>query len=52
MNVQHSIGEIVFKCDGGTRLKSKREYNLPPVIADKEVIIRTDVLESDTPLLL
>ena len=52
MKVQHSIGERVFKCDGGTRLKSKGEYNLPSVIADKEVIIRTDVVESDTPLLL
>ena len=52
MKVQHSIGERVFKFGGGTRLKSKGEYNLPAIIAGKEVIIRTDVVESDIPLLL
>ena len=34
------------------RLKSKGEYTFPAVIAGKEVIIKTDVMESDIPLLL
>ena len=42
----------VFKFGGGTCLKSKCEYSLPAVIAGKEVTIKTDVVESDIPLLL
>ena len=48
MKVQHSIGERGFKFGGGTRLKSKGEYNLPAVNTGKEVIIKTDVVKSDT----
>ena len=36
----------------GTCLKSKSEYSLPSVIAGKEVMIKTDVVESHIPLLL
>ena len=32
--------------------KPKGEYNLPAVIAGKEVTIKTDVVESDIPMLL
>ena len=42
----------MFKFGGGTCLKSKGEYSLPAVIAGKEVMIKTDVVESDIPLLL
>ncbi|CAC5406209.1 unnamed protein product [Mytilus coruscus] len=45
-------GNKVFKFGGGTRLKSIGEYSLPAVIAGKDVIIRTDVVDSDIPLLL
>ena len=49
--IKRSIGQKKFKFGGGERLKSKGEYNLPAVIAGKEVTIKTDVLESDIPLL-
>ena len=42
----------MFKFGGGTCLKSKGGYSLPAVIAGKEVMIKTDVVESDIPLLL
>ncbi|CAC5390514.1 unnamed protein product [Mytilus coruscus] len=45
-------GNKVFKFGDGTRLKSIGEYSLPAVIAGKDVIIRTDVVDSDIPLLL
>ena len=50
--IKRSFGQKTFKFGGGERLKSKAEYNLPAVIAGKEVTIKTDVLESDIPLLL
>ncbi|MCG7877703.1 MAG: transposase [Candidatus Thiodiazotropha endolucinida] len=50
--VKQSKGQKVFKFGGGTRLMSKGEYSLPAVIAGKEVIIKTDVVQSDIPLLL
>ena len=50
--IQQTVGQRIFKFGGGERLKSKGEYSLPAVIAGKEVIIRTDVVESDIPLLL
>ena len=46
------IGQKTFKFGGGERLKSKGEYNLPAVIAGKEVTIKTDVVEFDIALLL
>ena len=45
-------GQRVFKFGGGTCLKSKGEYSLPAVIAGNDVMIKTDVVESDIPLLL
>jgi len=50
--VQRFEGERTFKFGGGTRLKSKAEYQLPGVMAGKQVTIKTDVVESDIPLLL
>ena len=41
-----------FKFGDGSKLKSKGEYWLPAVLADKEVTIKTDVIESDIPLSL
>ena len=37
---------------GGTCLKSKGEYCLPAFMAGSDVTIRTDVVDSDIPLLL
>ena len=45
-------GQRVFKFGGGTCLKSTGEYSLPAVIAGNDVTIKTDVVESDIPLLL
>ena len=42
----------MFKFGGGTCLQSKGEYSLPVVIAGKEATVKTDVVESDIPLLL
>jgi len=42
----------VFKFGGGTRLKSQGEYCLPAHVAGKDVTIKTDVVQSDIPLLL
>ena len=50
--IKRSFGRKTFKFGGGERLKSKGEYNLPAVIAGKVVTIKTDVVESDIPLLL
>jgi len=50
--VKCTAGQKVFKFGGGTCMKSKGEYSLPAVVAGKEVIIHTDVVESDIPLLL
>ena len=50
--IKRFIGQKTFKFGGGKRLKSKGKYNLPAVIAGKEVTIKTDVVESDIPLLL
>ena len=50
--MKQSAGQKVFKFGGGTCLKSKGEYSLSAVIAGKEVTIKTDVVESDIPLLL
>ena len=50
--IKRFIGQKTLKFGGGERLKSKGEYNLPAVIAGKEVTIKTDVVESDIPLLL
>ena len=53
---QHKVyqteGVKNFKFGGGTRLKSEGECSIPAVIAGKQVTIKTDVVSSDTPLLL
>jgi len=51
-SIKHSEGKKVFKFGGGTRLKSKGEYSLPANIAGKDVTVKTDVVDSDIPLLL
>ena len=50
--VKQTEGQRVFKFGGGTCLKFKGEYSLPAVIAGKDVMIKTDVVELDIPLLL
>ena len=50
--IKQSAGKRTFKFGGGERLRSKGEFKLPAVIAGKEVFIRTDVVDSDIPLLL
>ncbi|XP_053390667.1 uncharacterized protein LOC128553511 [Mercenaria mercenaria] len=50
--VLKSEGQRVFKFGGGTCLKSKGEFSIPAVVAGKAVTIKTDVVESDIPLLL
>ena len=42
----------VLKFGGGTCLTSKGEYSIPAVLAERNVIIQTDIVESDIPLLL
>lgn len=52
MKIKQTVGQRTFKFGGGERLKSTGEYSLPAVVAGKEVLIMTDVVESDIPLLL
>ena len=42
----------LFKFGGGEKLKSVGRYMIPIVIVDKEVMLATDVVKSDLPLLL
>ena len=50
--VYHSDRVKVFKFGGGTKLKSEGEYSIPAVIVGEHVTIKTDVVNSDIPLLL
>ena len=50
--IKQIMGQKVFRFGGGEKLKSEGEYRIPAVIAGKEVTIKTDVVESDIPLLL
>lgn len=50
--VQRKSSTRVFKFGGGTRLQSAGEYILPGYLVGKKVSIKTDVVESDIPLLL
>ena len=43
---------MFFKFGGGIKLRSKGEYSIPAVIVGKPVTIKTDVVNSDIPLLL
>ena len=45
-------GHKVFKFGGGTKLKSGGEYLLPVQIVGNNITVKTDVVESDIPLLL
>ena len=45
-------GVKIFKFGGGERLKSKGSYCIPAVLAGKPVTVKTDVVDSDIPLLL
>jgi hypothetical protein len=45
-------GHKVFKYGCGTRLKSEGKYVLPVWMVGKPVTVRTDVVDSDIPLLL
>ena len=42
----------MFKFGGGTRLKSNGEYEIPICMVGKQVRVKTDVVDSDIPLLL
>ena len=50
--VMKNEGIKVFKFGGGTRLRSNGEYDLPMCIAGRQVKVKTDVVDSDIPLLL
>ena len=50
--VKQYPGVKIFKFGGGEKLASIASYDLPAFLAEKEVIIHTDVVESDIPLLL
>lgn len=50
--VVHQTGHRVFKFGGGTKLRSEGEYELPVCIVGKNVTVKTDVVDSDIPLLL
>ncbi len=51
-SVQKCPSEKVFKFGGGTRLPSEGSFILPATLAGKKVTIKTDVVDSDIPLLL
>ncbi|CAC5412668.1 unnamed protein product [Mytilus coruscus] len=50
--VVNRSGHKLFKFGGGTRLKSVGEYDLPICMVGEQVKLKTDVVESDIPLLL
>lgn len=51
-NVISRDGRKVFKFGGGTKLKSDGEYEVPMYMVGKKVTVKTDVVDSDIPLLL
>ena len=50
--VVQSCGQKVFKFGGGEQLRSLASCEIPAVLAGNHVMIKTDVVESDIPLLL
>ena len=55
IDLQNAIkqdGTRMFKFGGGEFLKSIAQYDIPVYLGGKKVIIRTDVVPSDIPLLL
>ena len=51
-NIQQTGSRRMFLFGGGNKLRSDGEFCLPAEIAGKEVRIKTDVVQSDIPLLL
>ena len=51
-NIQQTGSRRMFVFGGGNKLRSDGEFCLPAEIAGKEVRIKTDVVQSDIPLLL
>ena len=45
-------GKRVFQFGGGTRLKSLGQYMLPSYVVGKRVLVKTDVVSSEIPMLL
>ena len=50
--VKRIDSQKVFRFGGGQRLKSEGQYTLPAIMAGVRINIRTDVVDSDIPLLL
>ena len=50
--VENKYSHRVFRFGGGTQLVSLGEYSLPACLVGNRVTIKTDVVESDIPLLL
>ena len=50
--IARSDSARIFKFGGGTRLISEGQYEIPATFAGHKVKIRTDVVDSDIPLLL
>ena len=50
--IARSDSARIFKFGGGTRLISEGQYEIPATLAGHKVKIRTDVVDSDIPLLL
>ena len=50
--MKQTVCQKMLKFGGGEIMRSKGEYSLPAVVAGKDVLIRTDVVRSDIPLLL
>ena len=52
LKIKQYPGGKVFKFGGGEMLTAIASYDIPAYLAGKEVLIHTDVVESDIPLLL
>ena len=50
--VSYVPSDKMFKFGGGERLKSGGHYIIPATVVGKEILIKTDVVQSDIPLLL
>ena len=50
--IKQTVSRRMFVFGGGNQLRSDAEFCLPAEIAGKEVRIKTDVVQSDIPLLL
>ena len=51
-DIKKQDGTRIFKFGGGECLKSIAQYDIPAYLVGKKIIIRTDVVPSDIPLLL